>query len=396
MPESEGINTPKEEQEILVVSEIWEEMQKMKPQTVRLEQVYLDPNNPRLESLKPEPIPEERLAEPGIQRTCLDQLKNFGVKDLVESIKTSGFCTIDRVVLRRLDSDKYVVVEGNRRVAALRVLREEHNKGRITLKPKSILDGISEFQALVYEGDRPDIAWIIQGFRHAPKAIKEWDDFSKAKFFAELERKGKRASDIAKAFSVRPRADVANPIRSYYGFQQAKEDEDYGDDLSISKFGLFKQVVFESNELKEWLGWDESTRQFKNGDNLKEFLSWAIPETEGVEPKIDISPTTRDYLPKLLMQPKHRELLDRFRRGELTLKECRIRMDAEEARIGLDVSGVLESIGTIKSSVNTLPISLIKGLGKTEEEKEQKKQILELLTELCNTLKEQISFIGAK
>lgn len=140
MPGKEEINTPEEGQEMLVVSEIWEEMQKMKPQTVRLEQVYLDSNNPRLEALKPEPIPDERLAEPGIQLECLERLKKFDIKALAESIRTFGFCTLDRVVLRRLDEDKYIVAEGNRRVAALRVLQEEHSKGRITLQ-ESIFKG---------------------------------------------------------------------------------------------------------------------------------------------------------------------------------------------------------------------------------------------------------------
>ena len=141
MPEKEEINSAKDEQEMLVVSEIWEEMQKMKPQPVRLDQVYLDPNNPRLEALKPEPTPDERLAEPGIQLACLERLRKFDIKGLAESIKTSGFCTLDRVVLRRLDEDKYIVVEGNRRVAALKVLQEEHSKGRITLQ-ESILGGV--------------------------------------------------------------------------------------------------------------------------------------------------------------------------------------------------------------------------------------------------------------
>jgi len=238
MPEKKENKILKEAQEILVVSEMWEEMQKMKPQTVRLEQVYLDPNNPRLEVLKLEPVPEERLAEPGIQQECLGQLRNFGLKDLVDSISMSGFCTIDRVVLRQVDKDKYIVVEGNRRVAALKVLQEENSKGRITL-PKSILNGILEFEALVYEGDRPDIAWIVQGFRHAPEAIKEWEDFSKAKFFAELEKKERSASEIAKTFSVSPRRKVSVRIRSYYGFQQAMEDEDYGELLIPSTTSVF-------------------------------------------------------------------------------------------------------------------------------------------------------------
>ncbi len=54
MPETKATKTAQEEQEILVMSEIWEGMQKMTPQKVRLDQVYLDPNNPRLEVFKRE------------------------------------------------------------------------------------------------------------------------------------------------------------------------------------------------------------------------------------------------------------------------------------------------------------------------------------------------------
>jgi hypothetical protein len=288
MPGLKNIKNPKEEEKIRVVSEIWEEMQKMKPQKVKLHELYLDPNNPRLEILKPEPVPSERLIEPGIQQACSEQLRKFGLNDLVESVKTSGFCTIDRVVLRRFDKDKYIVVEGNRRVAALKRLQEEHNKGRITLEENK-LNGILEFEALIYGGDRQDIAWIVQGFRHAPEAIKEWEDFSKAKFFTELEGKGKNATEIAQFFSVRPRKQVSNLIHSYQGFQQAKGDEDYGDQLEPDKhFSFFSQIIFVKEELRKWLGWDDAERKFGNTENLNKFLSWIflkkliylqIPET---------------------------------------------------------------------------------------------------------------------
>jgi len=395
MPGLDNIENPKEEEKIRVVSEIWEEMQKMKPQMVRLEQVYLDANNPRLEALKPEPTPDERLAEPGIQLECLERLKKFDIKGLAESIRTSGFCTLDRVVLRRLDEDKYIVVEGNRRVAALKVLQEEHSGGRITLKPESILDGILQFEALVYEGDNPDIAWVIQGFRHAPEAIKEWEDFSKAKFFAELERKGKSASEIARAFSVRPRADVANPIRSYYGFQQAKEDEDYGDRLMpFDHFGFFSQVIFAKTELRDkWLDWDDNERRFRNTENLSKFLSWIA------DGKITISPATRDDLPKLLFQLNCADILERFEEEKGTnIQQCSGWIKVREFKPSplLDIPGILESLGRIKNEIDMLPLTPISGLGETSEGKEQKSQILTLLNEIVEAVKRQIKMLSVE
>ena len=398
MPRVKKNKVPEEEQKTTPpVSEIWEEMQKMKPATVKLDEVYLDPNNPRLEVLKGEPIPDEKLTEPSIQQWCLGQLKQskkFGIQDLIESIRTSGFCTIDRVVLRPLDKDRYIVIEGNRRVAALQTLRDEHEKLRMPL-PENILKGILEFEALVYKGERPDIAWIVQGFRHAPEAIKEWDDFAKAKFFAELEMKGRKPTEIARTFSVRPRADVSNLIRSYYGFQQAREDEDYGDRLIPSDhFGFFNEVIFPTPELRDkWLGWNNNERKFRNAENLNKFLSLID------RGKITISRETRDDLPKLLFQPNYADILERFEQEKgLSIQQCSGWIKVREPKPPLlpDISGILESLKRMKNEIDMLPLTPISGLGKTADEKEQKNQILTLLNELAEALKRQIKMLSVK
>ena len=402
MPESKETQNPKEEDKMQVVNEIWEEMQKMKPQKVKLHELYLDPNNPRLEILKREPVPNERLIELGIQQACSEQLRKFGLNDLVESIKTSGFCTIDRVVLRRFDKDKYIVVEGNRRVAALKRLQEEHSKGRITLEENK-LSGILEFEALIYEGDRQDIAWIVQGFRHAPEAIKEWEDFSKAKFFAELEGKGKSATEIAQFFSVRPRRQVSNLILSYQGFQQAKEDEDYGDQLDPDKhFSFFNQIIFgkvQKEELKKWLGWDNAERKFGNTENLNKFLSWIFLK------KIDISPDTRDYIPQLLSNSEYADILEAFESEEgLDIHECRKWMDERKPKPTPDITVILMSLMRIKGEIDALPLTPISRLGQlrpfqagiTEKEKEQKNQILTFLIEISEAIQRQIKMLGVE
>lgn len=383
-------STPQEVQEILVLSEIWEEMQKMTPQKVKLDQVYLDPNNPRLEVFKREPVPEDRVTESGIQAATLEHLRSIGIEDLIESIRASGFCTIDRIVLKPLH-DKYMVVEGNRRIAALKVLQDEHNKGRITI-PQNILEGLLEFEALVYKGERDDIAWIVQGFRHAPEAIKEWDDYSKAKFFSELERRGKKASDIAKMFNIKPRNLVPELIRSYCGFQQAAENENYGGQLDPKgHFSFFTQIIFVKPELRKWLGWEDTAREFGNLENLNKFLSWIFLK------KIDISPTTRDYLPQLLSNQDYSDILDMFEREKgLDIHECRISVDNRKPKPAPDISQLLLRLDRIKTEIDILPLTRIKKLGKTKEEKEQKGKVISLLHELKDTVEMQISFLSKK
>jgi len=390
MPRVKKIQTP-EEQKTPSVSEIWEAMQKMKPEAVRLEQIYLDPNNPRLEVFKREPVPDDRLIEPGAQQECLELMKKIGIDDLQESIRTSGFCTVDRIILRRFDEDKYIVAEGNRRVAALMTLQKEHERARIRL-PQSILSGISEFEALVYEGERKDIAWIVQGFRHAPEAIKEWEDFSKAKFYAELERKGRGATEIARTFNVKPRAEVSNLIRSYHGFQQAREDEDYGDQLTPSDhFGFFSQVIFPTPDLRDkWLEWSGDERRFRNTENLSKFLSWIIGK------RVTVSKETRDDLPKLLFQPDYKNILEAFEREELNIQECSVEIKVRERKPPIDISAIVENLMRIKSEIVSLPTYRIKSLGRTSKEREQKSQILTLLNELVEALGDQLRMLGSQ
>ena len=390
MPESKETQNPQEEQEILVINEIWEEMQKMTSQKVKLGQVYLDPNNPRLEVFKREPVPGDRTTESGVQQAALEYLRSIGIRDLIESIRASGFCTIDRIVLKPLDG-KYMVVEGNRRIAALKVLQEEHNKGRITI-PQNILEGLLEFEALVYKGERDDIAWIVQGFRHAPEAIKEWDDYSKAKFFSELERRGKKASDIAKMFNISPRSQVPELIRSYCGFQQATDNENYGGQLDPQgHFSFFTQIIFVKPELRKWLSWDDTSREFNNLENLNKFLSWIFLK------KIDISPTTRDYLPQLLSNPDYSDILDMFEREKgLNIHECRISIDDRKPKPTPDISQLLLRLDRIKAEIDILPLTRIKKLGKTEKEIEQKNKIISLLRELKEAVEMQINFLSKK
>jgi hypothetical protein len=372
-------------------AEIWTELQKMKQVRVKLEQLYLNQNNPRLEISGKEKITDARTVESGIQENCLNQISREGINDLIESIKTCGFWTVDRVVLRPLRDNKYVVVEGNRRVAALKILDNQHERGEISL-PDDIRKGILEFEAIVYGGTDPDIAWVVQGFRHTP-GIKEWDDYPKAKFIANFQKEsGKSLLDIASMFGMKPRAEVSQLIRSYYGFEQAKEDEDYGEDLGPGKFGMFYNVVFRKPEIRDWLGWDDGQRRFENVDNLAEFVSWMVPDEERGETKIDISSTTRDTLAKLV-QPEYEELFEEFKGGKLNIDECKERISSEEIEISVNLSDNIRSLEKMKGMLIKLPIVKMQ-LAKEPQEIEQKTQIVKLLEDLLNLIKQQLKNLG--
>lgn len=118
------------------------------PLPVILDQLLLDPNNPRFSELGEElmSIAEHRFADDKVQANTFEKMKDpmFDVVELRDTIKSLGFLPMDRIVVRRwkssADSDiqKYVVIEGNRRVTALKWLINLHEIGKETFNESQL------------------------------------------------------------------------------------------------------------------------------------------------------------------------------------------------------------------------------------------------------------------
>jgi len=372
----------------------WEEMSNLASQEVQLNQIHLDPNNPRIDKPGKEKISDDRISETAIQIDCLQQLQKQGINDLIESMKTSGFWVVDRIVLRPLGTDQFVVVEGNRRVAALKTLQLAHTKGRISL-PDDIYNGIIKIKALVYHGKNPEIAWIIQGFRHTP-GIKSWERYPTARFLAKFQKESNKAiPEIAVIFSGMGRAGVTLSLRSYYAFEQSRQDEDYGDRLEPDKFGLFDEIIFKKPTLQEWLEWNDKKRKFTNENNLKKFLSWTT-SPEGEKPKLTVSKTTRDVLGDLVTKGKRKLLADfekEIENDNFDIDQFQEKLFADkEQKEPIDITQILEYLKSTEKIINTLPIPKIK-LANSAAEKKQKKEIIEILETLATIINVQIKNI---
>ena len=89
-----------------------------------LDKLFLDPNNPRFSSERDKPTPEMKIPDLKIQEKTQKRIEEFGVKEVRDSILRNGFLPMDRIVVRPINGhgEKYVVVEGNRRLAALKSL----------------------------------------------------------------------------------------------------------------------------------------------------------------------------------------------------------------------------------------------------------------------------------
>jgi len=366
------------------------ELLNLKHQKVKLEQLYLDPNNPRFGIGRG--TPDKRIVEDAVQQNTQKKIEEIGTNDLISSIQRYGFVRTDPVVVRRLSDDAFVIVEGNRRVAALKKLVTSHTNGEITFDDPEFLGSMIHLEVLLYEGKDPDIAWIVQGLRHM-SGIKDWPPLQQATFIVKIEqeivRKGGRGRGrppglptVAKAAGVST-GIVARLVRSYHGFQQARNDDEYGDKIRDDKFSMFNEAVFRVDDLQKWLEWDDEARRFRNTENLRRFLAWITPPEDGGEPKIVRALDARDVLPDMLSR---HALLRRFEKGSLSIHAARAEIE-RTAPPEIDLDSLKIQLSEFCNMLDTLPLPKIAREAKQEEFKE-------LLESLRETIRIQIKNLG--
>src|SRR5262245_2160334 len=94
--------------------------------SVNLDNILLDPNNPRFLELEDwQEIPINMYHLERIQNTAFQRLDGADfaqIEDLRKSIRANGYIPLEMIVVKPYEEDdsKYVVIEGNRRITAIR------------------------------------------------------------------------------------------------------------------------------------------------------------------------------------------------------------------------------------------------------------------------------------
>lgn len=159
-------------------------------QYATLDDLYLDPKNPRL---------GRHYANPNSsQEDLLDVISDWTLDELAISyLESGGFWTYEALLVVEEElcgEERLVVVEGNRRLAALMYLQQAVNKEKVPKKWYSIVEnpdisaGFFEklFNKIPYiqADSRQDIETFL-GFRHVT-GIKQWNPEEKAQYIAHL------------------------------------------------------------------------------------------------------------------------------------------------------------------------------------------------------------------
>ena len=135
-----------------------------------------------------------RLSEFGINaKTPQDEMlvklwDVMGAEEIYYSIAASGFFQHEPlIVVKSPKGDKYIVIEGNRRLAAIKAIKipnfiEEHGSAYLPAITPAIKASLYTIPCL--EKSRAE-AWRFIGFKHVNGALK-WGSYAKAKFIAHV------------------------------------------------------------------------------------------------------------------------------------------------------------------------------------------------------------------
>lgn len=247
--------------------------------TLPLNALYLDPNNPRFADISVGSVPEHKVHLEAVQNKAMQNMRDqtFDVRELQDSIVSIGFLHVDRLVVVELpETGKFMVIEGNRRLAAMKTLLQDAATGEIELL-EDVQESISLVPVLVIKNsdktERDNTARILQGVRHIA-SIKPWGPYQQAQVVAVMLNEGKTMQVIKEVLGMSMQR-INSLRRCYFALEQMKSDAEFGPYVKPVLFSHFEEAL-KVPGVRTWLGWDDGQNKCLNEEHTVTFYSWCV------------------------------------------------------------------------------------------------------------------------
>jgi len=241
---------------------------------INIAKLEFDKKNPRLVEFGfDNNIKEEKLVEV----LC----RVMAVEEIILSLHHSGYFKNDPLIAIP-DGDNFIVIEGNRRLAAIKVITEysKYSKYYPKTLPKPSPELIESLQLIpvVIENTR-EAAWQFIGFKHVNGAAK-WNSYAKAEYIAQVHNDfGVSLADIGLQIG-----DTNKTVQRLYQalmvIEQAENEKvfDKGDITGSRLYFSHLTTGLQYDGIKEYIGLKEAEAESKtpvtNTRELGEVLSW--------------------------------------------------------------------------------------------------------------------------
>ena len=245
---------------------------------VPLKNLYLDPNNFRfVDHPDYREVPAERAFDEDVQRRTTGLVlgrHQDDVRDLTDSILENGWIEMEPILVQRRETGRYLVVEGNRRIATLKHLQRRYEDDAIDLCK---LDPVvfSRVRVALFEEANDRQRMVMMGLHHI-SGKKRWPAVNRAEAMKQLLGQfDGDAGAVCRALGV-TKWEFNLSIRAL-ALVDAYRRSDYGDQFRSAQYNVFREIV-RSPPLREWLEWDEADLRARSEANLQRLFSWMSPE----------------------------------------------------------------------------------------------------------------------
>lgn len=329
---------------------------------VGIEQLYLDPNNYRfVDSVDYQEIKDTDIMLEKVQIHTMRLLlgkKTENIQDLIVSFKNNGYLSLEPLQVRTLGEDKYLVIEGNRRVATLKYLYEQYKSGiRVGKLNKEDFDQI-EVQDYNAENNVPYL--IAMGLHHIT-GKKRWNPLNQARLVCDLLDKYQMPEEqIAQSLGCTIQA-IRKSKRAISLIEIYKQS-DFGDYFESNMFSFFEEVM-KSPSMKCWLEWSDLENTCKNKLNQDRFFSWISPEEVESEPS-DSSIGFAEMMDPIIIKSAEIRTLAKFINDEEALKVLETKRSVADAysyssvvrkeRLNYSLNNIQSDLSFLLSSYNEL------------------------------------------
>lgn len=281
-----------------------------KKQYLSLRNLYLDPNNYRFrDHTEYREIDEKNITNKDVQRRTSGFVLGKSaenVTDLIDSLRENGWLEIGPILVRRLQQNSFVVVEGNRRVATLKYLKHRYKEDAIDLG-RLDPERFTKVPVMLYDDADEQHYLVMMGLHHI-SGKRRWPAINRAEAMKRLyEHFGKNGDAVCRALGVSKR-EFNLSVRTLALVDLYKKS-DFGDQFEAEKYNLLREVLT-APSIREWLDWNERDETVGHQHNLERLFSWVskdiAPENESDENASDIN--QYDLEPAITTGAQMREL----------------------------------------------------------------------------------------
>lgn len=257
-------------------------MNPFEEKTAKVADLRLDLRNPRM--------PDDHF---GTEEEAIEYLaQHAALEELVESIGSSGWFDYEPLVVLSSEGDQQnIVIEGNRRLAVLRLLRDEDLAKRLGVRlPSPVHEDARPETVKIWEVAHRRDARDFIGFKHINGAFK-WDSFAKAKYAAEWLDEDPDVAAVSRRLG-----DTHNTVvRLVNGYRVLRQSERQGFDREkLPRRFAFSHLytALTRPSVRSYVGLEEGTGLLSadpvpdsHGKSLHQLITWLYGD-EQTEPVI--------------------------------------------------------------------------------------------------------------